>query len=115
MTAVAVAVRGTGVEEGQLADHVGRAHQRDQVLPAVGGAPPELHLAAHDDVKTVARLALVEDDLALADVDNVHLLGERFRRVGVDALENPAAGQHLIHSAPFHDSHRKVSLGTPAT
>ena len=35
-----------------------------------------------------------------SDVDDLHVLGEHLGRVGVDALENAAPGQHFIHRAP---------------
>src|SRR5205085_12232995 len=52
-----------GVEEGELAEHLPRAQDRQEVLPAVGGGAAELHLAVRDDVELVARVALVEEHL----------------------------------------------------
>src|SRR5262249_37678874 len=53
-----------GIEDGQLPDGVGGAHDRDQVLPAVGRAATELDLAGQHDVQAVAGLAFVEDHFA---------------------------------------------------
>ena len=43
------------VEQGQLAEHLARPEDRQQVLPAVAGSPAELHLAVDDHVEPVAR------------------------------------------------------------
>ena len=66
VTAVTVAERGTGVEERELAEHLARAEDGQEVLAAVGGGAAELHLAVEDDVELVARVALVEEHVAAA-------------------------------------------------
>src|SRR5690606_37293293 len=76
------------------------AHQRDQVLPPVRGSPTYLDFPGQDDIETVPGLPLGEEHVALADLDRLHLLGERFRRLRVHALEDPAASQYLVHRAP---------------
>ena len=57
-----------GVEQGQLAEHLTRAEDRQQVLAAVGRRAPELDLAVGDDVEPVALVALVEQHVAAADL-----------------------------------------------
>ena len=86
----------------------------DQVLPAVGRAATQLDLAGQHDVEAVAGLALVEDDVALADLDRLHLLGERLGGLRVDALEDPAAGQYLIHRRTSACALRRASTSLGA-
>ena len=67
----------TRVEDGQLTEHVGRAHDRQQVLTAVRRAATDLHLARNDDVQAVTGLTFVEDDMSAGEVDRLQLLGQR--------------------------------------
>ena len=53
----------TGVEQGQLAEHLTRAQDGEKVLAAVTGRAPQFHLAIDDHVQPVARVALVEEHL----------------------------------------------------
>jgi glyoxylase-like metal-dependent hydrolase (beta-lactamase superfamily II) len=53
-----------GIKQGQLAKHLTRANNAQQVLPAVGRRPRQLHLPVQHHVQGVAILALVEQVLA---------------------------------------------------
>mgnify|MGYP000659138807 CR=1 FL=1 len=66
-----------GVEDRQLAEHVRRAHDRQQVLPAVRGPPTDLHLAGDDDVQPIAGLTLGEYRVPTREIDRLQLLGQR--------------------------------------
>src|ERR1700712_146852 len=70
-------VAGAGVEQRELAELVGRAVDRDEVLPAVRRTAAELHLPAQDDVEAVAGLALVEQHGAARRVEDLELTRQR--------------------------------------
>ncbi len=92
--------RGTraGVEQRQLAEHVGGAHDRQHVLAAVGGPAPDLHLALEDDVEGVALLALGEHGLPAAVLAVLERCRDRLGGLGGDALEEPRPRQDLVHA-----------------
>ena len=87
-------------QQRQLTQHVRRPHHRDQVLPSVRSAAPQLQLAGEHDVETVPRLAFAEDHLALAELDRLHFFGERLCGFWIYPLEDPAASQYLVHRPP---------------
>ena len=105
------------VEQRQLAELVGRAHHRDQVLPAVGGLPAELHLAGQHDVEAVAGLALVEEGGAARRVEDLELAAQRLDVGGVDALEQPGPAraprprQSLSVAQPARGCLRRILAG----
>jgi len=66
-------------------------------MTTVRRSATKLDLAGENDVKAVTRLALIEDDVPLAELDRLHLLGECLGSLRVNALEDPAASQYLIH------------------
>jgi hypothetical protein len=66
-----------GVEDRQLAEHVRRSHDREQILTPVGRAAADLHLARNDDVQPVARLPLGEYGVPTREVDGLQLFGQR--------------------------------------
>ena len=98
VTAVTVAERGTGVEERQLAEHLAGAEDRQQVLAAVGGGAPELHLAVGDDVQLVPGVTLVEEHLAAAQPHRAQRALQRSGRLVVQGAEQRRLTQHIgIH------------------
>ena len=78
----------TRVEDGQLAEHVGGAHDGQQVLAPIHRVAGELHLAADDDVQPVTRFALVEDGGATRQIDGIQLLDEGADCGGFNTLED---------------------------
>ena len=76
------------VEDGQLAEHIGGAHDGQQVLAPIHRVAGELHFAADDDVQPVARLALVEDSGAARKFDGIQLLDEGADCGGINTLED---------------------------
>ncbi len=58
---------GRAVEEGQLAEEVAGPHRRQDRLVALLGGQHDLHGAGGDDEQRVARVALVEQDLAASE------------------------------------------------
>ncbi len=94
--------RGTGprVEDRQLAEHVRRTHDGQQVLATVRRTAADLHLAGNDDVQAVAGLALGEDRMPAREVDGLQLLRQRRYGGRFDALEDSGPGQDLVHVAP---------------
>jgi hypothetical protein len=54
----------TGVEEAQLAEHLTRAQDRQEVLSAVDAGEPELDLALADHVEPIALVALAKENVA---------------------------------------------------
>jgi hypothetical protein len=60
-----------GVEDRQLAEHLRWAQDPEQVLAAVGGRAPELHLARLDDVEPVTGLAFGENLVAAGELDGL--------------------------------------------
>jgi hypothetical protein len=85
----------TRVEEGELAEHLPGAHDRQQVLAAVRRGASQLDLAVEHDVEPVAGVALVEQDIAAAQLD----LGQRVAQGGgcfvVEAAEQRGLTQHV--------------------
>src|SRR5690606_40768725 len=76
----------TGVEDGQLAEHVRGPEDAEQVLPAVGGLAADLHLPGQDDVQLVTGLTLLEDDVAARELHALQRLRQRLRGGRLDAL-----------------------------
>ena len=62
------------IEDGQLAKHIGWAHDRQQVFAAIRGVAGELNLARGDDVQAITRLAFVEDGGSARVAHGLHLL-----------------------------------------
>ena len=91
-----------GVEDGQLAEHVGGAHDGQQVLAAVGGVAREFHLAVDDDVQAVARLTLVEDGGSPGEAHGFQLVQQVLDRFRVDSLEDSRAGEDLLYIVHGH-------------
>ena len=60
------------VEQRQLAEHLARAEDRQEVLAAVAAGAAELDLALADDVEPVALVALVEEDVAALEPRRAH-------------------------------------------
>ncbi len=96
-------VRGPGVEEGQLAEHVrGPPHDGDEAFAAVGGATADLHLSVDDDVEPVAGIAFGENGVPVRELDRIELVGEGGHGVVGEALEYAGSGQDLdaVHGLP---------------
>ena len=89
------------VEDGQLAEHVGRSHDRQQILPAVRRAATDLHLAGDDDVQPVPRLPFGEHGVSAREVHGLQLFGQRGYGAGFHPLEDSGPGQDLVHVAPL--------------
>ena len=85
-----------GVEERELAEHLAGAHDREQVLAAVGGRAAELHLALGDDVELVAGVALVEEDVATAQLGLGHRAAQRGGRLVVERAEQRCLPKHVV-------------------
>src|SRR5690606_27810519 len=90
----------TGVEDGQLAEHVRGPEDAEQVLPAVGGLAADLHLPGQDDVQLVTGLTLLEDDVAARELHALQRLRQRLRGGRLDALEDARPGKNLAHLMP---------------
>jgi hypothetical protein len=63
---------GARIEERELAEHLARPQDGEQVLPTGRSAPTELDLSADHDVEPVLGIALVEQDLTLVELDRPH-------------------------------------------
>jgi hypothetical protein len=85
-----------GVEQGELAEHLAGAQDRQQVLAAVGGGPTQLHLAVDDDVELVALVALTEQDLAAAQLGLGHRSAQGGRGLVVEGTEQRCLTQHVV-------------------
>src|SRR5699024_10639204 len=84
------------VEDGQLAEHVGRAEDRQQVLAAVRRLAGELHLAGGDDVQAVALLALADDHVTLRVLLARQVITQSGHRRRLDTLENTCPGEDVV-------------------
>src|SRR5262249_3895346 len=62
----------SGVEQAELAEHLTRPEDRQEVLPAVRARPAELDLALADHVQRLAGVALGEELVAPLQVGAVH-------------------------------------------
>ena len=90
-----------GVEQRQLAEHLARAEDRQQVLPAVGGGAAQLHLAVGDDVQLVALVALVEQHVPAAQPGVGHRCAQGGRGLVVEGAEQRSLAQHVVvHGGP---------------
>src|SRR5262249_25410197 len=89
------------VEDGQLAEHVRRPHDRQQILAAVGRATADFDLARDDDVQAGPRFAFGEDGVPAPEIDRLQLFGQRSYSVRLDTLEDSGPGQDLVHVAPL--------------
>src|SRR5699024_11627177 len=64
------------VEDGHLTEHIGWAHDGQQVLTAIGSVASQLNLAGGDDVQAVAWLTFFEDGGAAWETHGFHLLNQ---------------------------------------
>ena len=89
--------RGAGarVEQAELAEHLTRAEDGQQVLPAVRARPAELDLALGDDVERLAGVALGEQLVAALEMAAAHRGAQRGRRLLVQAREQ-RGGTHDV-------------------
>jgi len=85
-----------GIEQRQLAEHLGGPDHAQQVLPAIGRRPGELDLAFQHDIQLVASITLAEQSLAAGDIDAVHLGPERARTILIERLEQRRPAEHVI-------------------
>jgi hypothetical protein len=102
------------IEQRELAEHLARPDQADQVLPAVRRRPGQLDLAVEHHVQPVARVALVEQPLAPGQRDLGHPGPERLRPLIVKGLKQRRPPQHVLGvfhgtSSPASRSYYSVS------
>jgi hypothetical protein len=85
-----------GVEERQLAEHLARPQDGEQVLAAVSRRPAELDLALDDDVEPVAGVALVEHGLTARNLDPGHHRLQGLRGLVVESGEQRCLAHDLV-------------------
>jgi hypothetical protein len=90
---------GAGVEERELAEHLTRALDAQQVLASVDRGDAELHLAVDDDVEAVAGLALDEDRGALVVGLLDHRGPQSDRGLVVECREQRSVPENVVHSS----------------
>ncbi len=90
----------TRIEDGQLAEHVRRAHHSQEVLAAVRRVAGKLNLARSDDVETITWLALLKDGGSTRETHGFHLLNEVLYCDGINALENTSPRKNVLYA--FH-------------
>ena len=88
------------IEDGELAEHIGRAHHGQEVFAAIRGVTGELNLAGGDDIQTVTGLAFIEDGGTAREAHCLHLLEKILHCYGINALEDSGAGEGVLYA--FH-------------
>ena len=91
-----------GVEQGQLAEHLAGAEDREEVLAAVAGGAAELHLAVDDDVEPVAGVALVEEHVAAAQLRLAHRATQGGGGLVVERAEERRLTQYVVVHDVLH-------------
>src|SRR5262245_49767476 len=86
----------TGIEQGQLAEHLSRSQDGQQVLAAVGGGPAELDLAVGDDVEAIPGVAFVEEHVAASDSGLRHRGSQRSGGIVIERREERCLTEHVV-------------------
>jgi len=104
---------GTGVEEAELAKHLARAQDGQEVLAAVDAGTPELDLALADHVEPIPTVAFAKEDVAALEVRSCHRLHQGPGGLVVQGSEERGSSYDVdVHGAQSARARRFGGLST---
>ena len=87
----------TGIEKGQLTEHLARALDTEEVFAAIAGRDTELDLAFEHDVETIATVAFGEDHATLRKGDFNHRCAQSSGSVIIEGDKQRSTHQDVSH------------------
>src|SRR5690606_662708 len=86
----------TGVEKGELAEHLAGPEHAEEVLSAIGRGTGQLDLALEHDVEPVAGLSLAEEGLSLRDLYLGDARAQGRGSLSIERGEQGCLAQHVV-------------------